>query len=123
MLQFLIADDHAVMRQAIMEIIKDDWPQAIFEEASDGGELVQKALQRKWDMVISDISMPAINGLEALEIIKRHAPELPVLIVSIHTEKGYAVRALKSGAVAFIPKILVQQELADVIRSTLFAAK
>src|SRR5579883_1285232 len=104
MLRFLITDDHAVMRQAIIQIIKDDWPDALCAEAGDGEELVGKATKDPWDVIISDITMPVMSGMEALALLKEIVPHIPVLMISIHEDNSYALKALRSGAAGFIPK-------------------
>lgn len=115
MLHFLIADDHFVMRQAIIQIVKDDWPDAFCGEAADGTELVSKATDAPWDIIISDISMPALSGMDALTLLKKIIPDTPVLLTSIHAENSYALKALRSGAAGFIPKTTIQVELAKAV--------
>jgi two-component system invasion response regulator UvrY len=117
--RFLIADDHATMRQLIIQIIRDDWPEAIFGEAADGVQLLAVVAAHPWDLVVTDITMPVINGLEALQTIKGQYPGLPVVIISIHSEKVYADRAMRSGASGFIHKPMLQQELPPAIRQLL----
>jgi DNA-binding NarL/FixJ family response regulator len=119
MLRLLLADDHHLMRQLILQVIADDWPDAVCEQVSDGAQLVQKATDGHWDIIISDISMPVMNGLEAMEALKQRVPGVPVLIISIHSEKRYALRALQSGAGGFVPKPCIEQELVKAIRALL----
>jgi two-component system, NarL family, invasion response regulator UvrY len=123
MLQFLVADDHMVMRHAIVQIIKDDWPDALCAEAGDGSELINKATDAPWDIIISDISMPLLSGLEALVMLKKITPDIPVLLTSIHVEDSYALKALRSGAAGFIPKPLIQVELAKAVLIVLSGKK
>lgn len=123
MLQILIADDHLLMRQLILQIIADDFPEVVCEQVSDGEQLVQKATERNWDMAISDISMPVMNGLEALIVLKERVPALPVLIISIHADKRYAIRAIDAGAHGYIPKIFLEQRLVKAIRVILSGQK
>ena len=123
MLHFLIADDHYVMRQAIIQIVKDDWPDAICAEATDGAELVSKATDTPWDIIISDISMPLLSGIEALAKLKEIIPETPVLLTSIHGEHSYALKAFRSGAAGFIPKPLIQVELVKAVVTVLGGKK
>jgi len=119
MLHFLIADDHDVMRQAIIQIVKDDWPDAFCGEATDGSELVSKATDAPWDIIISDISMPLLSGIEALVRLKKIIPDIPVLLTSIHGEHSYALKAFRNGAAGFIPKPLIQVELAKAVVTVL----
>ena len=123
MLHFLIADDHFVMRQAIIQIVRDDWPDAFCAEAADGSELIAKAMDAPWDIIISDISMPALSGIEALGILKKTIPLVPVLITSIHGENSYALKAIRSGAAGFIPKTLIQVELVKAVLTVLSGKK
>ena len=123
MLHFLIADDHKIMRQAIVQVIKDDWPDALCVEATDGPELVDKATDAPWDIIISDISMPSLSGLEALAVLRDRIPHIPILLTSIHTEKSYALKALRSGAAGFIPKPLIQVELTKAVITVLSGKK
>lgn len=123
MLHFLIADDHFVMRQAIIQIVKDDWPDACCAEAADGSELVGKATDAPWDIIISDISMPVMTGIEALTELKRIIPDTPVLLTSIHGETGYALKAFRCGASGFIPKPMIQEELVKAVLTVLEGKK
>ena len=120
---FLIADDHLVMRQAIIQIIKDDWPDAFCGEAGDGSELVAKATDAPWDIIISDITMPLLSGMEALTLLKKVIPDTPVLLTSIHGETSYALKAFRSGAAGFIPKPLIQVELVKAMLTVLSGKK
>jgi two-component system invasion response regulator UvrY len=123
MLNILIADDHKIMRLAIIQIITDEWQDALCSEAADGAEFLTKAIQEKYDLVISDISMPVMNGLEAVTAIKKKLPGLPVIIISIHSENRYAINALKAGASGFIPKPHIQYELIKAMRIILSGKK
>ena len=123
MLHILIADDHAIMRQAVIQILKDDWPDAFCGEAGDGSELVEKAGDAPWDIIISDISMPVLSGLEALVLLKNTFPRIPVLMTSIHGDNSYALKALRSGAAGFIPKSIIQLELIKAVQTVLSGKK
>lgn len=107
------------MRQAIGQLILDEWPDAALDEVGDGRQLVEKALQGKWDLIVSDIAMPGMSGLEAMVVIRRSMPVLPVLIVSIHADNRYAVHALRSGATGYLTKSRIEQELVAAIRTIL----
>jgi len=123
MLKILIADDHRIMREAIIHIIKDEYPAVACTEVEDGAELLSKLTQEKYDLVISDISMPVMNGIEALTALKKEHPKLPVIIISIHAENRYAVNAIKAGAAAFITKTLIQHELIPAMHIILSGKK
>lgn len=123
MFHFLIADDHLVMRQAIIQIIRDDWPDAFCGEAVDGSDLVAKAADAPWDIIISDLTMPSLSGIEALPLLKEVLPNTPILLTSIHGENIYALKAFRSGAAGFIPKTLIQTELVKAMTTVLSGKK
>ena len=123
MLRILIADDHTVVRKGLKQILLDEFPGAEIEEVADGGELVKKVMAAKWDVVVSDLSMPGRSGLEALQQIKISHPDLPVLILSIHPEEQYAIRALKSGAAGYLSKDTAPDELVKAVQKVLLGKK
>lgn len=123
MLRILIADDHTVVRKGLRQILLDEFPGAEIEEVADGGELVKKVMLGKWDVVVSDLSMPGRSGLEALQQIKLSHPDLPVLILSIHPEEQYALRAIKSGASGYLSKDTAPDELVKAVQKVLLGKK
>jgi two-component system, NarL family, invasion response regulator UvrY len=123
MLKILIADDHTVVRKGLKQILLDEFPGAIIEEVADGGELIKKVMIGKWDVVVSDLSMPGRSGLDALQQIKLSLPDLPVLILSIHPEEQYALRALKSGASGYLSKDTAPDELVKAVQKVLLGKK
>ncbi len=123
MLRILIADDHTVVRKGLRQILLDEFPGAYIEEVADGGELIKHALTGKWDVVVSDLSMPGRSGLDALQQIKLSLPDLPVLILSIHPEEQYALRALKSGAAGYLSKDTAPEELVKAVQKVLLGKK
>lgn len=123
MLRILIADDHTVVRKGLRQILLDEFPGAEIEEVPDGGELVKKVMTAKWDVVVSDLSMPGRSGLDALQQIKISYPDLPVLILSIHPEEQYALRALKSGASGYLSKDTAPDELVKAVQKVLLGKK
>jgi two-component system, NarL family, invasion response regulator UvrY len=123
MLRILIADDHTVVRRGLRQILLDEFPGAEIEEVADGGELIKKIMTAKWDVVVSDLSMPGRSGLEALQQIKINHPDLPVLILSIHPEEQYAIRALKSGAAGYLSKDTAPDELVKAVKKVLLGKK
>jgi two-component system, NarL family, invasion response regulator UvrY len=123
MLRILIADDHTVVRRGLRQILLDEFPGAEIEEVADGGELIKKVMSAKWDVVVSDLSMPGRSGLEALQQIKISHPDLPVLILSIHPEEQYAIRALKSGAAGYLSKDTAPDELVKAVKKVLLGKK
>ena len=123
MLRILIADDHTVVRKGLRQILLDEFPGAEIGEVADGGELVKKVMSDRWDVVVTDLSMPGRSGLEALQQIKLTHPDLPVLVLSIHPEEQYALRVLKAGAAGYLSKDTAPDELVKAVQKVLLGKK
>jgi len=123
MKRILLADDHTIIRLGLIQILKDEYPDVEVREVSDGEALIKEVMRQEWDLVISDLDMPGINGLQALEQIKIIKPDLPVLILSIFTEDLYAVRVLKAGASGYMNKNAAPYELITAIQRILMGRK
>ena len=116
MIRILVADDHAVVRQGVKQILADVMDMTVQDEAQNGPETLRKVTDNNYDVVLLDISMPGRSGLEVLEDIKAQHPKLAVLILSMHPEEQYAVRALRAGASGYLTKASAPQELIGAIR-------
>ena len=112
----LIADDHALVRHGVMQIIRQGFPDSQFTECASAQEVLDQVWGGKWDVVILDLSMPGRSGLETLHEIKRTAPELPVLILSMHPEEQFAVRLLRAGAAGYVTKSCSSSDLLVALR-------
>jgi two-component system invasion response regulator UvrY len=123
MIRILIADDHAIMRRGIRDILLEKYPHAVIEEVADTNELLNKALSEEWDIVITDVSMPGRSGLEALQEIKLQMPKLPVLVLSVYPEDHYAMRVLKAGASGYLSKEMAPDELVNAVSRVLSGNK
>jgi DNA-binding NarL/FixJ family response regulator len=123
MIRILIADDHAVVRKGLKQILLDDFPSCEIEEVSNTEELILKVMKSNFDVVISDLSMPGRSGMEALQYIKQHYPKLPVLILSMHAEEHYALRVLKAGASGYLGKDSASTELVKAVNRVLLGKK
>ena len=123
MKRILLADDHTIIRLGLIQILKDEYPDVEVREVSDGEELIKEVMRHEWDLVISDLDMPGINGLQALEQIKTIKPDLPVLILSIFAEDLYAVRVLKAGASGYMNKNAAPYELITAIQRIFLGRK
>ena len=104
MLRILVADDHPVFRRGLKQIIGDASDLVVAAEAANGAEALRKARTGDFDVVLLDITMPVKNGVDVLSQLKRDRPGLPVLVVSMHPEEQYAVRALRAGASGYLTK-------------------
>ncbi len=116
MIRILVADDHTVVREGVKQILSAQSDIVVEDEAEDGKETLEKVLRGSFDMVLLDISMPGRGGLEVLEDILKSKPKLPVLILSMHPEEQYAVRALRAGALGYLTKASAAHELIGAIR-------
>lgn len=123
MLRILIADDHIIVRKGLKQILLEEFSGALIEEVPDAEELIKKVMAEKWDVVLSDLSMPGRSGLDALQQIKTSFPDLPVLILSIHPEEQYALRALRSGAAGYLSKDTAPDELVKAVKKVLLGKK
>ena len=96
MLRILIADDHEVVRKGLGKVLMEALQPVKVEEAKNGQEAVSKVLKSEYDLVVLDLKMPGKSGLDVLKEIKQHQPKLPVLILSMHPEEQFAVRAIRA---------------------------
>ena len=116
MIRALIADDHAVVRQGLKQILGDTPEMVVAGEATNGQEVLDKVRAETWDVVVLDISMPDRSGLDVLKQLRSERPKLPVLVLSMHSEDQYAVRVLKAGASGYLTKDSAPDELVKAIR-------
>jgi DNA-binding NarL/FixJ family response regulator len=116
MKNIILADDHSFIRLGLIQILKDEFPEVDIKEVADGLSLVKEVTASNWDLVISDLDMPGISGLQALEQIKHIKPHIPVLILSIYPEDLYALRALKAGASGYLNKNTAPYELVNAVK-------
>jgi len=123
MKHILIADDHSVVRKGLKQILLEAFPFAEIVDVADAEELFKKILKHKWDVVISDISMPGRSGLEVLQQIRQDQPKLPVLILSVHSEEQYALRVLKAGASGYLNKDSAPEELVKAVSQLMLGKK
>ena len=116
MIRALIADDHAVLRRGLADVLSEDREIVVRGEAGSCREVLAKLRQGEWDVVVLDLNFPDGNGLDLLREIKRERPKLPVLILTIASEDQYAVRALRSGASGYLTKESAPEELVQAVR-------
>lgn len=123
MINVLIADDHPVVRQGIKQILAEDSEIGELGEAKNSLEVMEQIRKSNWDVIILDITMPGRGGLDTLKEIKGEKPKLPVLILSIHPEDQYAVRALKAGAAGYLTKESAPDDLIKAIKKVNLGGK
>jgi two-component system, NarL family, invasion response regulator UvrY len=115
-MKILLTDDHAVVRQGLRLILADQFKKAVFGEARNATEALNRIAKEDWDVMILDITMPGRSGLEVLQEAKRLRPKLPVLVLSMHPEDQFAVRLLKAGAAGYLTKESAGTELVGAIK-------
>lgn len=123
MLRLLVADDHEVVRKGLMKVLAETLRPIEVDEARNGQEAVNKVLKGKYDLVVLDMKMPGKSGLDVLKEIKQHQPKLPVLILSMHPEEQFAIRAIRAGASGYLTKECAGDELVLAIRKALKGEK
>jgi two-component system invasion response regulator UvrY len=123
MMNILIADDHLISRRGLVHFIKDDFPEAAFDEISSGKAALEKLRLNKYDIAILDISMPEMSGLDVVRQAKTENIQTPILILTSLPEEQYAIRVLRAGASGFIGKEMAGEELGLAIRKILSGKK
>jgi len=119
MLKVLIADDHAIVRRGLIEILLHELKDPICGEAENAQQVLAQVRSQTWDLVILDVSMPGRSGIDVLSDVKREQPKLPVLVLSMHPEDQYGKRVLKAGASGYMNKNSAPEELIKAIRKAL----
>jgi two-component system, NarL family, invasion response regulator UvrY len=122
-MKFLISDDHAIVRKGLKDLLLEEFPNAEFFEAVNSQEAISLVSSNNFDIILLDISMPGRNGMETLKQIRAMGVKVPVLMLSMHSEDQYAVRALRAGASGFINKECANDELLSAIHKVLTGKK
>jgi two-component system, NarL family, invasion response regulator UvrY len=123
MIRVLIGDDHAIIRSGLKQILSEENNSFSYGEAANGQSVLDKISKEKWDIVILDISMPGLNGIETLKEIKKVKPKLPVLVLTVHSEDQFALRSIKSGASGYLTKDAAPAELIKAINKIVTGGK
>jgi DNA-binding NarL/FixJ family response regulator len=117
MLHILIADDHGIVRAGLRMLLDRQEGMSVVAEAEDGVEALEKALNQKPDIAILDVAMPRMTGLQAARHIHDQAPEVHVLLLSMHDDERYLLEALKAGASGYVLKRAADTDLVDAVRA------
>lgn len=123
MARILLVDDHPVVRQGIHRILAASLVDATIDEAGTGDEALAKIRGREWDLVVLDLTMPGLSGLDLVKLLRRERPKLPVLILSMHPATEFARRALSAGAYGYVTKESAPTELVTAVNHLLGGQK
>lgn len=116
MIKVLIADDHAILRHGLKQIIAENDDMIVAGEAENANQAVRLARQGEFDVAVLDVTLPDRSGLDALKLLKKELPKLAVLMLSMHPEEHYALRALRAGASGYLNKQSAPAQLVSAIR-------
>ena len=116
MIKILVADDHAIIRRGVRQILSEIKEMEVSDEASSGQEVLEKVRRSDFDIVLLDLSMPGLSGIDILKQIKIERPGLPVVILSRHPEEQYALPLIKAGASGYVSKSGIIDELVQALR-------
>jgi DNA-binding NarL/FixJ family response regulator len=115
-IRIVLADDHAIVREGLKRIVGDAGDFEVAGEAADGTEVMRVVREKDFDVLVLDLSMPGRSGMELIKLVKAEKPRLRVLVLSMHQETQYAVRAIKSGASGYLTKESAPALLEQAIR-------
>jgi len=115
-INILVADDHAIVRDGLKQILAGTGDLVAGGEARTGNEVLQLVREGKWDLLLMDMSMPGRSGIELIKLVKGERPKLPILVLSMHQEHEYAVRAIRAGASGYLNKDSASELLVAAIR-------
>lgn len=118
-MRVLCVDDHAIFRQGVRQILLQNDRYAKIGEASTADEAMRLVREAQWDIVVLDLSLPDRSGLQLLAELKHERPALPVLVLSMHAEDEYALRALRAGAAGYVTKETAPEELVTAVEKVM----
>jgi len=112
----LLADDHAVLRRGLRRLLEEETDIEVVAEAADGREAIKKAIELKPDVILLDVNMPGLNGIQVARRLKTQVPGSRIVILTVHEVESYVRDALKAGVRGYLSKDAAPEELADAIR-------
>jgi len=116
LIKVLLADDHSIVRAGLRRIVEESGDMQVVSEADDGREAIQRVKETDPDVAVIDISMPGLDGLEVISQLQTLRPELPILVLTMHEEGQYVVRAIQAGAMGYLTKQSAPEQLVTAIR-------
>jgi two-component system invasion response regulator UvrY len=112
----LLADDHSIVRAGLRRLVEESYDMEVVAEAPDGRKAIQQTHETRPDVVVVDISMPGMDGLEVVSQLQSFYPKLPIIILTMYEEEQYVVRAIEAGAMGYITKKSAPEQLVKAIR-------
>ena len=119
MIRVLLADDHSIVRAGLRRIVEESGDMTVIAEAADGREAIQQVHEHHPDVAVIDISMPGLDGLEVISRLRSAYADLPLLVLTMHEEGQYVVRAIEAGAMGYLTKQSAPEQLVSAIRRVL----
>ena len=119
MIRVLLADDHSIVRAGLRRIIEESAEIEVVAEAADGREAIKIAREQMPDVAVIDISMPGLDGLEVISQLKIYLPNLPIIMLTMHEEEQYVVRAIEAGAMGYVTKRSAPEHIVKAIHQVL----
>jgi DNA-binding NarL/FixJ family response regulator len=116
MIRIVLADDHTIVREGLKQLLAADGELAVVGEAQNGHEVMERVRGLEFDLLLLDMSMPGKSGIELIKQVRAEKPKLRILILSMHEERQYAVRAIRAGAAGYITKESAARQLVAAIR-------
>jgi two-component system, NarL family, invasion response regulator UvrY len=116
MIKVLLADDHRIVREGLRRVLEDSNEIKVIAEAADGETAFDEAIEKKPDVAVIDISMPGMDGLEVVTRMNSYCPDIPVLILTMHDEEQYVIRAIEAGAMGYVTKQSAPEQLVEAVK-------
>lgn len=123
MIRIVIADDHEIVRAGLKQIISDDEDMEVLGESNNGENLIELVKKNDYDVVLLDLKMQGISGIDVIKHIKIIKPNLPIIVLSMHAEDQYAVRTIKAGASGYLTKETAAENLVTAVRRVVGGGK
>ena len=116
MIKVLLADDHSIVREGLKKVLEENNEIKVIAEAADGETAFDKAMASKPDVAVIDITMPGMDGLEVVTQMASYCPDIPVLILTMHDEEQYVIRAIEAGAMGYVTKQSAPEQLVAAVK-------
>jgi two-component system invasion response regulator UvrY len=123
MIKVLLADDHSIVRAGLRRIIEERDDLEVIAEADEGRNAIRLAMEKKPDVAVIDISMPGLDGLEVIAQLKIHLPSLPIIVLTMHEEEQYVVRAIEAGAMGYVTKRSAPEHIVKAIHQVMSGSR